>query len=338
MAISYAIIHRGGRLPCPPTNSPRRSRFVSCSATAAAHANIVKLEITKVEPAGPTHERISGKAYGELDPADPKNAVITDIELAPRNARGKVEYVTTFTLVRPTEMMKASGVLAVHRRESRRRQCRCRIRMVTSRSSAAGRATSFPTSTNHTIQVPVAKNRDGSSITGPLLLQFMNLTGHTARLVIPRGQPSPYPPASLDTTKASLISATGETANRREERRRENSEHRLGVRGLLDDAVSRKARSGQHLREERFQSGASLRAAIHGEGSARARHRPGGDARSRLVLQIRNGGRRRARRIRSRAASRTRSRKAARSRGRSSDCRCCSASTRTSAGASCGTG
>ncbi len=79
--------------------------------TAAAHANIVKLEITRVEPAGPTHERITGKAYGELDPADPKNAVITDIELAPRNARGKVEYVTTFTLVRPTDMMKASGVL-----------------------------------------------------------------------------------------------------------------------------------------------------------------------------------------------------------------------------------
>src|SRR5688500_1406117 len=76
---------------------------------AAAHANIVKLEIIRVEPAGPTHERISGKAHGELDPADPKNAVITDIDLAPRNARGKVEYVTTFTLVRPTE--KASGVL-----------------------------------------------------------------------------------------------------------------------------------------------------------------------------------------------------------------------------------
>ena len=77
----------------------------------AAHANIVKLEITKVEPAGPTHERITGKAHGELDPADPKNAVITDIELAPRNARGKVEYVTTFSLVRPTGTMTFSGVL-----------------------------------------------------------------------------------------------------------------------------------------------------------------------------------------------------------------------------------
>ena len=69
-----------------------------------------------------------------------------------------------------------------------------------------------PTASNFTIQVPVAKNRDGSSITGPLVLRFTNLSGNTTALMIPRGQPSPYPPASLDTTKASLISATGEIA------------------------------------------------------------------------------------------------------------------------------
>ena len=179
--------------------------------STAVRANVVKLEITRVEPAGPTHERISGKAHGELDPSDPKNSVITDIELAPRNARGKVEYITTFTLVRPTEMMKASGVL---------------LYTVVNRGGGnasphpAGHVTLVsgwqgdvvPTATNYTIQVPVAKNRDGSSITGPLVLRFMSLTGNTTALVIPRGQPSPYPPVSLDTTKASLTSATGEDA------------------------------------------------------------------------------------------------------------------------------
>ena len=192
-------------------------KFVSALAlcllfgTAAAHANIVRLEITSVQPAGPTHERISGKAYGELDPADPKNAVITDIELAPRNARGKVEYVTTFTLVRPTGTMKSSGVLlytvvnrgggnAVPHPDGH-------VTLV-----SGWQADVVPTSTNQTIQVPVAKNPDGSSITGPLVLKFMSLTGHTVALTIPRGQPSPYPPASLDTTKATLISATGELA------------------------------------------------------------------------------------------------------------------------------
>ena len=109
----------------------------------------------------------------------------------------------------------------------------CRIPMVTSRSSAAGRATSFPPRRNYTIQVPVAKNRDGSSITGPLMLRFTNLTGHTTPLVIPRGQPSPYPPVSLDTTKATLISATGETATGAKTGRREDCRHGLGVCGLL---------------------------------------------------------------------------------------------------------
>ena len=173
----------------------------------SAHANVIRLEVTKTEPAGPTHEKISGKAYGELDPADPKNAVIVDLDLAPRNERGKVEYVATFSLVKPKDMSMASGVL---------------IYTVVNRGN--GNATPHPdghvtfvsgwqgdvapTAENQTIRVPVAKNRDGSSLTGPLLLRFTNLKGNTTALVIPRGQPSPYPPASLETAKASLVSAT----------------------------------------------------------------------------------------------------------------------------------
>ncbi len=176
----------------------------------SAHANVIRLEITKTEPAGPSHEKISGKAYGELDPADPKNAVIVDLDLAPRNERGKVEYVATFSLVKPKDMSMASGVL---------------IYTVVNRGN--GNATPHtdghvtlvsgwqgdvaPTAENQTIRVPVAKNRDGSSITGPLLLRFTNLKGNTTALVIPRGQPSPYPPASLETAKASLVSATAES-------------------------------------------------------------------------------------------------------------------------------
>ena len=38
-----------------------------------------------------TYEKIYGKYFGEISPTDPHNAVITDIALAPRNARGNVE-------------------------------------------------------------------------------------------------------------------------------------------------------------------------------------------------------------------------------------------------------
>ncbi len=69
-----------------------------------------------------------------------------------------------------------------------------------------------PTATNQTIQVPRAKNPDGSSITGPLVIRLLDQRGTTARLMIPRGTPSPYPPATLDTTKATLVSAVSESA------------------------------------------------------------------------------------------------------------------------------
>ena len=70
----------------------------------------------------------------------------------------------------------------------------------------------MPTAANQTIQVPRAKNPDGSSITGPLVIRLLDQRGTTARLMIPRGTPSPYPPATLDTTKATLVSAVSESA------------------------------------------------------------------------------------------------------------------------------
>ena len=57
------------------------------------------------------YEWIRGRAYGELDPKEPLNAIITDLALAPRNARGLVEYSATFTLAKPMDLSKASGVL-----------------------------------------------------------------------------------------------------------------------------------------------------------------------------------------------------------------------------------
>ena len=51
---------------------------------------------------------ISGHFSGELDPKDPHNSVITDIQFAPSNARGMVEYEATFSMVMPAQ---SNGVL-----------------------------------------------------------------------------------------------------------------------------------------------------------------------------------------------------------------------------------
>jgi hypothetical protein len=59
-----------------------------CSV-ALGEARVTRIEVLTVEPvpaaqtngeAEPPYERISGRFYGELDPRDPKNALITDIQ------------------------------------------------------------------------------------------------------------------------------------------------------------------------------------------------------------------------------------------------------------------
>ena len=55
--------------------------------------------------------RITGRAYGELDPKDPRNALIQDIRLAPRNKKGRVEYEATFQLILPSDPDKTSGLM-----------------------------------------------------------------------------------------------------------------------------------------------------------------------------------------------------------------------------------
>src|SRR3989442_14447548 len=57
------------------------------------------------------YETIAGRAFGELDPSDPRNAIIQDLELAPKNAKGKVEYMATFFIVKPIDMAKSSGLM-----------------------------------------------------------------------------------------------------------------------------------------------------------------------------------------------------------------------------------
>jgi len=49
------------------------------------------------------YEQIDGIAYGEVDPRDPLNAVIQDIDLAPRNQRGMVEYSTQVSILKPVD-------------------------------------------------------------------------------------------------------------------------------------------------------------------------------------------------------------------------------------------
>jgi hypothetical protein len=89
------------------------------AATTSAHARVTRIEITKQEPfaAGQTfgtvgaYEKVIGRYHGELDPKNPLNAVIVDLDKAPRNARGMVEYSADFYILKPVDVAKGNGAL-----------------------------------------------------------------------------------------------------------------------------------------------------------------------------------------------------------------------------------
>ncbi|MBV9783174.1 MAG: hypothetical protein JO264_05085 [Acidisphaera sp.] len=55
------------------------------------------------------YEILSGTAYGELDPNDPHDAVVQDLNLAPRNANGRVAYSMDVYIMKPIDMSRANG-------------------------------------------------------------------------------------------------------------------------------------------------------------------------------------------------------------------------------------
>ncbi|WP_207538479.1 alpha/beta hydrolase domain-containing protein [Sabulicella rubraurantiaca] len=82
-------------------------------------------QVLRFEPAGPAeiildgrefgaagrYERITARATIALDPANPRNGVIADLALAPRNAQGQVEAVADVTILRPADPARGNGTM-----------------------------------------------------------------------------------------------------------------------------------------------------------------------------------------------------------------------------------
>src|SRR5262245_8937133 len=93
--------------------------FIPLFATVPAEARLTEIRIDAVEPfaegqafgAAGAYQRLKGVAKGELDPKAPENAVIVDLDKAPRNARGMVEYEVDVFILRPVDPKKGNGIL-----------------------------------------------------------------------------------------------------------------------------------------------------------------------------------------------------------------------------------
>jgi len=193
-------------------------------APAALQARITKFVVdTKQSPAygGATfgdsgqYERLIGHAVGELDPADPHDALITDIGLAQKNARGKVEYTTTFLIVKPVDMTRASGLMwhDVPNRGGRLDiggQLNGDVGLSSGWQGDNSGGTA-PGANNDYVIVPIATNADGSPITGKVMGRILNQSGPASQPMIVHSNPVPYKPVSLDTTQSVLKTHTAES-------------------------------------------------------------------------------------------------------------------------------
>ena len=183
-----------------------------------AQAQITRFVVEQTESIGPGgSERLTGHVYDEVDPKLPLNAIITDLEFAPRNARGMVEYSSTFTMVKPADMANASGLLIWVTSNRGRIDLMADGFFADARSQGHVLATSGwqgdlePAEGRQTMSVPVARHPDGSSITGRVLARFDEMPPGTTTLPILRGGVAgTADPASLDSSKAILTRRTSE--------------------------------------------------------------------------------------------------------------------------------
>ena len=178
-----------------------------------ADAQVTRLEVTSraVAPVAGREgqfEILRGRVHGEIDPSDRRNRIIQDIALAPRNARGRVEYVATFALARPVDAARASGTLIYS--VVNRGNGDVEVSTEGHVSVVSGwQGDVVPTASNQTITVPVARNPDGASITGPVLQRFVNASPGTTTLPLRAG--TGYPHAAADQRAAVLTLSTAET-------------------------------------------------------------------------------------------------------------------------------
>ena len=253
-----------------------------------SEARVTRIEVdTKASPAfggqsfgaAGQYETLAGRAFGELDPKHPLNAIIQDIELAPKNAKGHVEYMATFFVVKPIDMSKSSRLMW---HDVPNRGGRLTLAAASRAEGDIGLSSGWqgdnsgatvPGPDNDYVMVPVAKNPDGSAVTGLVMGRIVNASGvdsqamfvHTQSRAVQAGV-ARYQEGDPDhTCVRDDRGDIGETAN---------VEHRLGV-GELQCHQPVPGHAGPHanLPQERLRSQAAVSGRLHGQGPLRARHR-----------------------------------------------------------------
>ena len=193
--------------PIRSTNAKPGVKRIVIDPARSASPTFEGLSFGSVGP----YEKLRGVAYGELDPSDPQNAVITDLHLAPLNERGMVAYAMDIFILKPIDLSGGNHrVLFDFNNRGQMRVGRLNDAPLTHDPTTAKDAGSgfvmnlgytivsngwdFGASGDHAmkITVPVATDA-GQTITGPSYEYFVfdNRTTLTAKLAYAAASPDP---------------------------------------------------------------------------------------------------------------------------------------------------
>jgi Alpha/beta hydrolase domain len=79
-----------------------------------ADAEIVRVDVTRRADVGASgYEKIVGIAHFAVDPNDARNRVVVNLDKAPRNAAGKVEFSADLFILRPRDAARSNGVALI---------------------------------------------------------------------------------------------------------------------------------------------------------------------------------------------------------------------------------
>lgn len=210
---------------------PRRSRTgVVCMAIlmsllllpAVISARVVRVEIASREaasdgpqdgPAG-SYEVIKGIIYFEVDPDDPANSMVVDLDLAERNEWGNVEFSTDFELHKPVDAGRGNGRLMYFVNNRGHKMGLGHFCYEAGENWLYRKGWSFlwcgwncdviPGDRTLNIYVPVATH-DGTTITGEVYTEIISYSDFIENgLPLVWGGSVPYGPVDINDSEASL--------------------------------------------------------------------------------------------------------------------------------------
>lgn len=202
--------------------------IVSVYLPSTVFAQKTRVEITRTEDypgiygeSKIKYEKVFGKFISETDPKHPLNKIITDIDLAQKNKNGFPEYTSEFFIVKPKDMSLSNGILrydapnrsnAFNSRPDSLLMARGYIFISAAWEGDVDQKAGAGNAFFHKLYltVPIAKNRDGSEITGKIRVEFAPAAGTKPKImdlcgnVYNSGHES-YAPVSFPSNEGAIL-------------------------------------------------------------------------------------------------------------------------------------